>query len=229
MKITKKHLVEVNMRRYHLAESVEEKQRIDEFIGKLIKGGKWIISKIKKNPIGAGLTGFYGHQLATDDQIGIGGRVYSADERKKLSDKTLSDAEKWEAFKKYGAAGLGATGVAILAKSIYDKQKEKKRQKQDEVNEGLFGALAGGWLGGGKDLAGMAYGAGKVKKALSSIPAKDRAAMQAAIAGDPKLAGMVGGVKDLVRHKMRKKALGTAAGAYLGHKIEKAVKDDDDE
>ena len=91
---------------------------------------------------------------------------------------------------------------------------KKKRQKQDEVNEGLFGALAGGWLGGGKDLAGMAYGAGKVKKALSNIPAKDRAAMQAAIAKDPKLAGMVGGVKDLVRHKMRKKALGTAAGAY---------------
>ena len=53
--------------------------------------------------------------------------------------------------------------------------------------------------------------------------------MKAAIAKDPKLAGMVGGVKDLVKHKMRKKALGTAAGAYLGHRIEKAVKDDDDD
>ncbi len=235
-------------KRYDLSESVQEKRRLDEAMGFVVgqaakKPGavkatwNWLKSNIGKI-FGVGSTAYVAHDIYSDPATS---RYFDSDNRQLKSDKTLGDADSYDTFKSLAVPAAGVTGIALLANHIKQKQEEEERQAKtaadsanvaneninEDIEEGWLGALAGGYLGGGKDLIDMNRKANKIKGYVASLPGDQQAILNKAWAGetgDAQLDGLVAGFKDELKAKTGKHALGTAAGAFIGHQIEKATK-----
>mgnify|MGYP003154744594 CR=1 FL=1 len=266
MNINRKHLEELVFKRANLCETKEE---LNEFVC----GGLCI----------AGILGglYTAYDLATDDEIGIGGSVWSGGSDDSTTGAAAAGAaagaagsiyddpdnvvvnkqdlantmhnlhklghdqghgagmtagkkQTWGTVGKMGLGAAGVGGLAMLAKSL-KKDKKKKKDDKDienestdlqrinkELDEGWGGALAGGALGGGIDMAGAAS---MYNQSMAGVPEDQRVGLMNVLMADysdnPEMQGLQKGLRTAAMGGIGK----TLAGGLLGHYIEKGADD----